>query len=76
MKKIKKFIPVNIPKLNKQEIKNINICLRTNWISSEGNSSKNLKKFSSFNKRKYGIAVSSGTAALEVAIKSLNLKRY
>ncbi len=76
MKKIKKFIPVNIPKLNKQEIKNINICLRTNWISSEGKFVKEFeKKFSSFNKRKYGIAVSSGTAALEVAIKSLNLKK-
>jgi perosamine synthetase len=76
MKKINKFIPVNIPKLNKQEIKNINICLRTNWISSEGKFVKEFeKKFSSFNKRKYGIAVSSGTAALEVAIKSLNLKK-
>ena len=76
MKKIKKFIPVNIPKLNKQEIKNINICLRTNWISSEGKFVKEFeKKFSSFNKRKYGIAVSSGTAALEVAIKALNLKK-
>ena len=76
MKKINKFIPVNIPKLTKQEIKNINICLRTNWISSEGKFVKEFeKKFSSFNKRKYGIAVSSGTAALEVAIKSLNLKK-
>ena len=52
MKKIKKFIPVNIPKLNKQEIKNINICLRTNWISSEGKFVKEFeKKFSFFNKR-------------------------
>ena len=76
MKKINKFIPVNIPKLNKEEIKNINICLKTNWISSEGKFVKEFeKKFSSFNKRKYGIAVSSGTAALEVAIKSLNLKK-
>lgn len=76
MKKIDKFIPVNIPKLNKEEIKNINICLKTNWISSEGKFVKEFeKKFSSFNKRKYGIAVSSGTAALEVAIKSLNLKK-
>ena len=76
MKKIDKFIPVNIPKLNKEEIKNINICLKTTWISSEGKFVKEFeKKFSSFNKRKYGIAVSSGTAALEVAIKSLNLKK-
>ena len=76
MKKINKFIPVNIPKLNKEEKKNINICLKTNWISSEGKFVKEFeKKFSSFNKRKYGIAVSSGTAALEVAIKSLNLKK-
>ncbi len=76
MKKINRFIPVNIPKLYKFEQKNINECLKTNWISSEGKFVKTFEeKFSKFNKRKYGIAVSSGTAALEVAVKSLNLKK-
>ncbi len=76
MKKINRFIPVNIPKLYKFEQKNINECLKTNWISSEGKFVKTFEeKFSKFNNRKYGVAVSSGTAALEVAVKSLNLKK-
>ena len=76
MKKIKHFIPVNIPKLNNDEKKNIQTCLKTNWISSEGKFVKEFEqKFAKFNSRKYGIAVSSGTAALEVGLKSLNLKK-
>ena len=71
-----KFIPVNIPKLYKEEKNNISECIKTNWISSEGKFVKVFEKnFSKFNERKYGIAVSSGTAALEVAVKSLNLKK-
>ena len=71
-----KFIPVNIPKLYKEEKKNISDCIKTNWISSEGKFVKIFEEnFSKFNGRKYGIAVSSGTAALEVAVKSLNLKK-
>ncbi|MDC3157324.1 DegT/DnrJ/EryC1/StrS family aminotransferase [Candidatus Pelagibacter bacterium] len=71
-----KFIPVNIPKLYKEEKNNISECIKTNWISSEGKFVKVFEEnFSKFNERKYGIAVSSGTAALEVAVKSLNLKK-
>ena len=54
MKKINRFIPVNIPKLYKAERKNINKCLKTNWISSEGKFVREFEaKFSKFNKRKY-----------------------
>jgi len=71
-----KFIPVNIPKLHSLEKKYINECISTNWFSSEGRFVKLFEKnFSSFNKRKFGIAVSNGTAALEIAVKSLNLKK-
>ena len=71
-----KFIPVNIPKLYNSEKANVINCVRTNWISSEGKFVKEFeKKFSQYNSRKFGVAVSSGTAALEVAIKSLNLKK-
>ena len=70
-----KFISVNAPRVFKYEKKNILDCLNTGWISSEGKYVKKFEKdFSSFVNRKYGIAVSSGTAALEIAIKSLNLK--
>ena len=71
-----KFIPVNIPKLYNSEKTNVINCVRTNWISSEGKFVKEFeKKFSQYNSRKFGVAVSSGTAALEVAIKALNLKK-
>ena len=70
------FIPVNVPKIFSQEKANIKKCVDTGWISSEGNYVKEFEKsFSKYNKRIYGIAVSSGTAALDVALKSLNLKK-
>jgi len=72
----KEIIPVNIPKISIYEKKFVNECLKTNWISSEGKFVKLFEeRFSRYNDRKYGIAVSNGTAALEVAIKSLNLKK-
>ena len=71
-----KFIPVNIPKIFKNEKRFVNQALRTNWISSEGPFVKKFEKnFSTYNKKKFGVAVSNGTAALEIAIKSLNLKK-
>ena len=71
-----KFIPVNVPKIFKEEKRLVKECLDTGWVSSEGNFVKKFEKsFSKFNNRKFGIAVSSGTAALEIAIKSLQLKK-
>ena len=74
LKKIK-FIPVNVPKIFGEEKNYVKDCLDNNWISSEGSYVKKFENnFSKYNKRKYGIAVSSGTAALEIALKSLDLK--
>ena len=71
-----KFIPVNIPKIFRNEKRFVNQALKTNWISSEGPFVKKFEKnFSIYNKKKFGVAVSNGTAALEIAIKSLNLKK-
>jgi len=70
-----KFIPVNVPKIFNQEKINVKHCLNTGWISSEGKFVKKFEKsFSQYNDRTYGVAVSSGTAALEISMKSLNLK--
>ena len=70
-----KFIPVNKPKIFGTEKKFVNDCLKTGWISSEGPYVKKFENsFTKFNKRKFGVAVSNGTAALEIAIKSLNFK--
>jgi len=71
-----KFIPVNVPKIFNQEKINVKKCLDTGWISSEGIYVKKFEEsFSRYNKRTYGVAVSSGTAALEIGMKSLNLKK-
>ena len=71
-----KFIPVNVPKIFNQEKINVKKCLDTGWISSEGIYVRKFEEsFSRYNKRTYGVAVSSGTAALEIGMKSLNLKK-
>jgi len=72
-----KFIPVNIPIIFKQDKLNVKECLDKGWISSEGNFVKQFEaNFSKYINKKYGVAVANGTAALEIALKSLNLKKF
>ncbi len=69
------FIPVNEPLLNGNEKKYLCECIDTGWISSEGPFvNKFEQKMSTSVDREYGIAVSNGTAALEVAIQALDIK--
>ena len=76
MKKYKKFIPVNTPLINKSDSKFVEKSINSGWISSEGPNVKLFeKKMAKYLNRNYGCAVSSGTAALEIAIKALNLKK-
>lgn len=68
------FIPVNEPLLNGNEKKYLCECIDTGWISSEGPFVKEFEsKMSATVGRKYGIAVSNGTAALEVAVQALDI---
>ncbi len=68
------FIPVNEPLLNGNEKKYLCECIDTGWISSEGPFVKEFEeKMSVTVGRKYGIAVSNGTAALEVAVQALGI---
>lgn len=69
------FIPVNEPLLNGNEIKYLCECIDTGWISSEGPFVREFEqKMSRRVGRKYGIAVSNGTAALEIAAQALGIK--
>ena len=71
-----KFIPVSIPHISNQDIKSVNRVLKKGWISSDGPEVKSFEKqFSKKIKRRYSAAVSNGTAALEIAIKALNIKK-
>ena len=71
-----KFIPVNRPKIFGNEIEEIKKAVKSGWISSEGPFIQKFEKdFSRVINRKYSSFVSSGTAALDLAIRSLNLKK-
>lgn len=70
------FIPVSKPLLNGNEKKYLKMCIDSGWISSEGPFVKEFEyEFSKRIGRKYGIAVSSGTAALDTAVKAVKLKK-
>jgi len=72
----KTFFPVSVPNVTQKDIISVNKALKAGWISSEGPEVKKFEKnFSKYIGHKYAVAVSSGTAALEIAIKSLNLKK-
>ena len=69
-----KFIPVNEPLIGKREKELINECLDTGWISSEGPFVEKFEhSLSKKVKRKYGIACSSGTAALDLDLPKIEL---
>ena len=73
----KKIIfPVSIPYISKKDINFVNKTLKNGWISSNGPEVKKFeKKFSKYIDRKYSVAVSNGTAALEIAVKALGIKK-
>ncbi|WP_336837838.1 DegT/DnrJ/EryC1/StrS family aminotransferase [Sphingobacterium siyangense] len=69
------MIPVNTPLLDGNELKYLTECIDTGWISSEGPFINKFEdKFSSYIGMDFGIAVSNGSAALDVAIRALEIK--
>jgi len=70
------LFPVSIPNITKDDILSVNKSLKSGWISSDGPDVKKFEsKFSKYVNRKYSVAVSSGTAALEIAIKAIGIKK-
>ena len=68
------FIPVNEPLLDGNEKNFLLECIETGWISSEGPFIKQFEeRFAARVGRRYGIAVSNGTAALDAAIEALGI---
>ena len=68
------MIPVNEPLIGKKEIDYVTDCLRTGWVSSAGTYIERFEKeWAAYCGRKYGIAVSNGTVALELALSVLDL---
>ena len=70
-----KFIPVNEPLLNGNEKKYLNECIDTGWISSEGPFIQRFEaEFAKKVSRKYAVAVSNGTVAIDAAITALDIR--
>ena len=71
---MKRFIPVNEPLIGEREKELVMQCLDTGWISSEGPFVNQFEeKLSEKVTRKYGIACSNGSAALDIAVAALKI---
>ncbi len=69
-----KPIPVNEPLLDGNEKKYLFECIETGWISSEGPFVKQFEEqFAARVGRKYGVAVSNGSVALDAAVVALGI---
>jgi perosamine synthetase len=69
------MIPVNEPLLNDQALKYLEECIRTGWVSSEGRFIKEFEnRWAAFCGMNFGVAMSSGTGALEAAVACLGLE--
>ena len=69
------MIPVNSPLLAGNEKKYLNECIDTGWISSEGPFVKKFENnMANYIGRKYATACSNGSAAIDIAVRALELK--
>jgi perosamine synthetase len=67
-------IAVNTPLLGDRERELLLECVNSGWISSEGPFVAQLEeRFATRVARKHGVAVANGTAALEIAVRALDL---
>lgn len=70
------MVPVNEPLLNGNEKKYLNECIDSGWVSSDGPFIKRFESnMANYIGRKHATACSSGTAALDIAVKALNFSQ-
>ena len=70
-----KIIPVNSPIITHLDALEVYKTVKSGWISSLGNKIIDFEeKFAKLTNRKFAATVANGTAALEIAIKTLKLK--
>lgn len=69
------MVPVNKPWLGKRELDYLAECVRTGWVSSAGRFINEFEdQWAAYCGRRYGIAVSNGTVALQLAFACLGLQ--
>ena len=68
------MIPVNRPLLDGNEAKYLQEAIASGWVSSDGPFVERFEhEFAAYLGRKHAIAVSSGTAALDIAVEALGI---
>jgi perosamine synthetase len=68
-------IPVNEPALGARELELVADCVRTGWVSSAGRYLDEFeRRWAEYCGMRHAVAVSSGTAALDVAVSCLRLQ--
>jgi perosamine synthetase len=66
-------VPVNTPQITEDDIASVVDCLRDGWISGEGPVVAGFEAaFADYCNRKHGIAVTNGTAAIELVVHALD----
>jgi len=68
-------IPVNEPTFGERELELVTDCVRSGWVSSAGRYLDEFeRRWAEYCGMKHGVAVSSGTAALDVAVSCIRLQ--
>lgn len=69
------MIPIAKPYVGEEELENVVKAVKSNWISSKGEFIGEFERnFARYCDREYGISTSSGTTALHLALKALDIK--
>ena len=70
------LIPISEPLIGNNVLPLVRECIETGWLSSDGPFVLEFeRKWSSYCGAEYGVAVSNGTAALQIAVSALKLER-
>lgn len=70
------YIPLSVPHLVGNEKKYVNECIDSNWISAGGEFTRRFEdEFAKYTGAEFAVAVSSGTAALHLALIAAGVKR-
>jgi perosamine synthetase len=74
MQTVEELIPVYEPLVGQRELEYLTECVRTGWISSAGQFIEDFEgRWAEYCDMKYGVAVSNGTVALQIALSCLDL---
>ncbi|MDP9190833.1 MAG: DegT/DnrJ/EryC1/StrS family aminotransferase [Acidobacteriota bacterium] len=72
---LSQFVPVSEPLIGAATARYVMECVSSGWISSEGPFLLEFeKRWAAYCGAEYGVAVSNGTAALEIAVQALDLQ--